>query len=406
MYGYIIESGAGFNLPANATTFAPPGNTLSIEIPNSQGLLTGSGTNRVSSIPLSMLTIDANVGADWKITAKNTLGITLANNHYEPDNREVQSLDTSSIKLTWVNRSLDWLTFRANYTYAEANGGLYTAMNVGLVQNLPNYSGTVNPTPNNDVINGLIRYDMANYTENKIDLMATWTPRDDMTVTANARDDLKSYQTTYPSIDVDDPSLMYGRTTYETISAGLQWEWQFAQRSGVSAYAAWDGSRLGLADARSNNTLYTNWWLADGQRDWYGGFNYFHNFDRMRFDLGWNYLYSRGLDSFNYLTPNVLLPTPINPATGAAYAAGVFAPGSVDYPNMVYRVNTITVGVTAPITPRISLRLSDTYEVGRISDWHYVGLNNGLVINQHLYTDAGPQSYRENLVMLLLNIKL
>ncbi|MDR2013530.1 MAG: MtrB/PioB family outer membrane beta-barrel protein [Rhodanobacter sp.] len=387
-YGYILESGAGFNYPANAATGAPPGNTLAIEIPDAAGNIAVSGNNRVGNIPLSMLTVDANVGADWRVTDKNTLGVTLDNIHYEPDNREVQNIDTSSIKLTWINRSFNWLTLRANYTYAEQNSGSsYNRINAGAVQGLPNYTGAISAVPG-DNIAGVVRFDMASYTQNKIDLMATFMPRDDMTITASVRDDLKSYRT-----DLFTPQ--YGRTTYETTSANLQWEWQFAPGSGISSYIAWDGSRLGLAQVQGANGP---WWLTDAQRDLYGGIDYFHTFgDRVRFDFGWNYLYSRGLDSYNYLSSAAIVPAVTPTITG---------PQSLALPRMVYSVNSITAGVTMKITPRVSLRLFDTYEIGRVRDWHYTGLDNNLVINQHLYTDAGPQSYKENLIAVLLNIKL
>ncbi len=84
-----------------------------------------SNLTQISSIPLDMQTTDANVGADWKLGGHNTLGATYAYSRYEPSNRERSEVDDNSIKLTWVNRALDWLTFRANYTFLKQSGDRY-----------------------------------------------------------------------------------------------------------------------------------------------------------------------------------------------------------------------------------------------------------------------------------------
>ena len=52
------------------------------------------------------------------------------------------------------------------------------------------------------------------------------------------------------------------------------------------------------------------------------------------------------------------------------------------------------------------MRLFDYYEIGRIDDWHYAGFDQGLVAGDRVYTDAGPQSYKENLIGVLFNINL
>ena len=54
-----------------------------------------------------------------------TIGATYAFSRYEPGRRERSEVDDNSIKLTWVDRALDWLTFRANYTYLRQTGDRY-----------------------------------------------------------------------------------------------------------------------------------------------------------------------------------------------------------------------------------------------------------------------------------------
>ena len=43
---------------------------------------------------------------------------------------------------------------------------------------------------------------------------------------------------------------------------------------------------------------------------------------------------------------------------------------------------------------------------GAVSDWHYLGFDQGLVVGNRVYTDAGPQSYKTNLIGMFVNVKL
>jgi hypothetical protein len=69
-------------------------------------------------------------------------------------------------------------------------------------------------------------------------------------------------------------------------------------------------------------------------------------------------------------------------------------------------VNSVTAGATIQLSERASLRIYDKYERGSIADWQYNGFNQGLTVGNTLYTDGGPQSYVENLVGILVNVKL
>ncbi len=243
------------------------------------------------------------------------------------------------------------------------------------------------------------KYDMSSRDENKIDLMATVMPREDMTVSASLRADLNSYDATI------------GRQDYDTYGATLQWEWQPAPATNMSAYVAVDRSRLKLANVQDQqagagtdptlggaNYAYDGmWWLRDKQRDYYAGAIFNHDFGKLRFDASWNYLYSRGMDRYTYAGASALAYPDVAPDPGPG--GGAFAP-------MIYRVQSFTVGVTVPLVPRVSLRVFDQYERGHVSDWHYFGLDDGLVIGNRVYTDAGPQSYRVNLVGVLFNVQL
>lgn len=386
-YGYVSENGAqGSIVPGEVGLFDP--------------LRDPSALTRISSLPLDIQTIDANFGADWRFTERNTLGATIDYNRYEPTNRERTEINNANLKLTWINRSLDWLTLRANYTYLNQSGGTYNydPYDFTWSNSLPGYVPPATGTPAHTV-EAERKYDMSSRDENKIDLMATFIPHDDMTISASLRGDFNSYD------------AKIGRQDYDTYSGTLQWEWQFAPATNLSAFVAVDRSRLKLANVQdqqsgvgadptlggANYALNGVWGLSDKQRDYYAGAIFNHSFARLRLDASWNYVYSRGGDNYSYLDPSALAHP--DTATGGGAGGGAF-------PAMVYRVNSLNVGVTIPVARRVSMRVFDYYERGRVSDWHYLGFDAARVIGHRVYTDGGPESYSANLVGVLVTVQL
>jgi len=354
-----------------------------------------SNLTRISSIPYDMQTTEGNVGADWKVGEHDTIGATYTFSRYEPSNRERTRVDDSSIKLTWVDRALDWLTFRANYTYLRQSGDRYDydPYAFAFSTSLPGY---VTPEGGNlpYTVDALRKYDVSSRTENKADLMATFAVRDDMTFTASVRGDWNDYD------------AVLGRQGYDTLGTALQWEWQPSPLTNASIYYGYDQSTLDLANVNDVETgsdptlggvtypLDGRWWAKDKQKNHNAGATLTQMFGRVRFDAGWNYIYARGVTSFRFASGVAL-----------AYFPDAFLP-NIAFPPMTYRVNGLTVGVTVPLTKRMSLRLFDYYEKGDVLDWHYEGLDANRVIDHRVYTDGGPESYSANLVGLLLNIEL
>jgi hypothetical protein len=384
-YGYVSENGAqGSVVPGESGIWDP---------------LTGaSSITRVSSLPLDMQTIEGTFGADWKLGAHDTLGATYTFTRYEPGKRERSEVDDNSIKLTWVDRALDWLTLRANVTYLKQSGDRYDydpydfTYSIDLPGFVPPSSGVPAHT-----VEDLRKYDLSSRDESKVDLMATVQPRDDMTISASLRGDWNDY----------DAEL--GRQRYDTLGVTLQWEWQPTPTTNASVYYGYDRSKLRLANVNEINASGSDpslggstypdlgrWWADDNERNHNAGMTLNHRIGRVQVDANWNLLYSRGTTSYRYASP--LAPAYPDP--------GVTGAGTGAFPPMTYRVNTLNIGVTIPLMTRISLRLFDTYERGSISDWHYLGFDTSRVYDHRVYTDGGPESYDANLIGLLLNIRL
>ncbi|NCT88154.1 MtrB/PioB family outer membrane beta-barrel protein [Stenotrophomonas acidaminiphila] len=239
----------------------------------------------------------------------------------------------------------------------------------------------------------LRKYDIASRTQHKLDLMATFILPRDMTVYVSARADRNHYD------------ARIGRQKLDSYATSVQWEWQPDPDTTASAWYGHDRSELVFAnvndavgsDPQLGGPTYpeaNRWWMDDTQRNHYAGLNLSRRLGRASLDLAWNWTSSRGRTGYRMNSPGALT-VPAN----AALASG-------SYPVMVYRVNSLTAGLSMPLGQRVRLRVFDTWERGNLSDWHYFGFEDTLVYDHRVYVDGGPSSYRVNLLGMMLEVAL
>ncbi len=240
-YGYVSENGSqGSVVPGESGIWDPGAGA--------------SNLTRIRSLPLDLQTIDANLGADWKLGERNTLGATLAFERYEPTNRERSEVDSRSLKLNWINRSLDWLTLRASLTFLKQTGDRYDEDPYGFTwsSSLPGFVAPRAGVPAHTV-DAMRKYDLSSRDQRKANLMATLAPREDMTITASLRGDWNDYD------------ARIGRQGYSTFGATLQWDWQPTPRTQASAYYGYD--RSAPARGQRQRTQRQRRRSAPGRRD-------------------------------------------------------------------------------------------------------------------------------------------
>jgi len=382
-WGYPSENGSqGSVVPGEAGIWDP--------------VTSPSALTRVRNLPLDRELNEASFGGDWRLGDKNTLGATYTFDRTERTHREIATTNDNTLKLTWNNRALDWLTFRANYTYMRRTGSEYDydPYEFTFSSQLPGY---IEPAGGNSAhtVDALRKYDIGSRVQNKLDLMATFALPRDMTFYASVRGDWNDY------------NAVLGRQGYDTLGGSLQWEWQPTPATVASAWYGYDRSVLDFAnvndaavptsDPSLGGPTYPDanrWWMHDRQRNHYAGANIVQRVGRVTFNADWNWSYSRGLTDYRYATPDALTVPALAPLlTG-------------QFPAMIYRTNALTVGMIIPIHKSFSVRLFDTYQRGRVFDWHYLGFEDGQIIDHRVYTDGGPTDYSVNMVGVLLEMQL
>lgn len=381
-YGYIAENGAqGSSVPLEMGVWDP--------------VLFPSVLTRIRNLPLDKEIIEAGFSADWRLNPKNTLGAAVTFTRTERSNREVERQEDSLIKLTWSSRAADNLTLRANYSYLDRKGRDYNydPYEFTYSSDLAGFVDPGNLPPH--TIDALRKYDVGGRKQHKATLIATLALPDAMTLSGTLRGDWNDY------------GAEFGRQKYDSHGASLQWDWQPSERTSANLFLGYDRSSLGMANINElaafgsdpslggDSYLEENrWWVDDDQRNYYGGAQLNRQIGRGQLEAGWNYTDSRGITNYRFNSPGALA----NP-TLAAIAGNGFAP-------MLHRVNTFRISWSIPLSKRTGLRLFDTYETGRLADWHYFGLDESLVTSNRVYLDSGPGNYSVNLIGMLLEVQL
>jgi hypothetical protein len=382
-YGYVSENGSqGSVVPGEAGFWDP--------------VLAPSALTRIRNIPLDKTTTEAHIGADWRVGRYDTLGATYGFTRTDREHRERYSTDDNELRLTWLNRRIEWLTLRANYTFLDQSGDDYEfdPYEFAYSSSLPGFAEDPAAALAHTV-DAMRKYDVSSRRQHKADVMATVMPAEDMTLSFSARGDFNDY------------TAEIGRQSYDTFQTTVQWEWQPAPTTNASVYYSYERTRLKfanvndagatLADPTLGGQTYLDtarWWMSDKQRNHHVGATLQHTLGRVQLDAAWNYTYSRGVDGYQFAS-----------ALALAWPDTVDSAGDA-FPPMTYRVHALNVGLRIPLANRMTLRVFDYYERGSISDWHYAGFARQLVFDHRVYTDGGPENYSDNLVGVLLEIRL
>lgn len=380
-YGYVAENGA-----------------QGAVVPGEMGIVdpVTSITTRIRNLPLDKETMEASVGADLRLEGGNTLGATWRLVRTERSNREYQRVDDNSLRLTWANRALGDLTLRANYQFMDRDGDDYNydPYHFTFSRSLPGYT----PPETGEwphTVAQMRKYDLASRRQHKANLMATWALGATQTLSGSVRAESNDYD------------AQIGRQDYDSTGATLQWEWQPHPGTSVSSWLAYDRAGLDMVNVNESAEFFGSpelggpvypfeglWWADDTQRNHNAGIGIDHQWGRVRLGADWNYVRSSGTTEYRFASPLALAWPDLADTT----------PGR--YPTMEYRVNTLTLSASLPLSERISLYVFDTWERGSIADWHYRGLDAQRVYDHRIYTDGGPEDYSTNLLGLFVEVRL
>jgi hypothetical protein len=119
--------------------------------------------------------------------------------------------------------------------------------------------------------------------------------------------------------------------------------------------------------------------------------------------LGVDYSYSASTTRIDYSFGSTALNA------NAANQAAMAAIAGTALPNMTFLQHTLSFNLLIPVDKKLSVRLFDRLEIGRVKDWHYDGVLKNVMAaydSGTLQLDSGPQKYRANVIGIFLQYKL
>lgn len=393
-YGYISENGSQGSIVPGETGIFDPNNPLY------QSYMVS-----VRNVPFGYTDTLFELGTDWRIGRKSSLGVTYTYDHNLPKYRERKRVDDQRIKLDWVSRDVIGATVRLSWEYAKRDGDKYDydPYRQFFSESLP---GFVDPATGlaAHTVADMRKYDLSDRTESKARAIITYPWGDSATLSATFYGNRDNYD------------ALIGRQDTHTTGATVQWDWQPAPETTMNAYLGAESSRMGIANVADNEALIgadlgqtiadlggplyplaNRWWTFDRESNRNAGLGFSHDFGRMRLDLNYDVTRSLGHVGYDYASTTAL-------AYQGPDAVAVVGDG---FPDNTYRTNTLDMSLSFRLTPDVGVRLFGRYQTGAFSDWHYAGFGNTLSYDHRLYTDKGGElHYNASLVGVMLNLKL
>jgi hypothetical protein len=94
-------------------------------------------------------------------------------------------------------------------------------------------------------------------------------------------------------------------------------------------------------------------------------------------------------------------------ATSQATQAAIIAANAM--PDMTFKQHDLNLSLLVPVSKKTTVRISDSYTVGHVTDWHYDGVIHNAAAafdSGTILQDGGAQNFHANMVGVFLNYKL
>ena len=385
------------------------------------------------------------LAADYDLTRTSAINAALEREVFKRNFRERDKTWEDKLKLGYVDRALEDATLRTSVETDRKRGGEYrfrtfedlgtglpgldpaTQIAMAGVLGYTAFSPAGGAVANNaNLFNRYSyyfrKYDQADRDQNIVNARLNYLLRQDLDVGVSAQ--LKN--ATYPN-------SIYGLTKDNQNSGTLDFNYQpssgetffgfysiqqarksMNMNSGTAlvplvntctaanlalyGYAACSDNVNGVGGSRP---VTDNWSSTTNDRNDVFGFGMQRDIGSMKFGL--DYTYSSSTTKIDY----TFGPTSISGVAANQAAAALIAGSAL--PDMTFVQQTLNLNLLIPIDKKLSIRIFDRFEIGKVKDWHY----DGVIVNRvaaydsgTLLLDAGPQDYRANVIGVFLQYKL
>ena len=401
------------------------------------GVVTPGQNTPVFGQPRSTKQTNYGLSADYDLTRTSSINAALEREDFNRDFRERERTWEDKFKIGYVNRALAEasMTLRTTFEADRKRGGEYryrTFEDLGQalpgldVQTLIAKAGlTGYPALNANIFNRYSyyfrKYDQADRDQNILNARLNYMAREDLDLGATVQVKTVKYPDSFYGLEKDHQNSLTLDLNYQPSADHTMFAYYSYQQgkrklnlnSGVASlvntgctvanlnlfgYSACSDNINGDNGARP---LASSWSSDSDDRNDVLGFGYQRSVGSVR--LGFDYSYSASTSNVSYAYGGTALSN-----VAANQAAMALLAGSA-LPSMTYVQHTLSINVLIPIDKRLSVRLFDRFELGKVKDWHYDDVMIGTMSNYDgntLLLDTGPQKYRANIIGVFVQYKL
>ncbi|MBI5258566.1 MAG: MtrB/PioB family outer membrane beta-barrel protein [Burkholderiales bacterium] len=370
-----------------------------IQDTNARTVYDGSNNIHYRSIPFEGAQDTLRLGTELQLRRRAMLSAEAERDTVHRAHRERHRTWEDRLRLGYTERGFERMTLRLSYEQARRRGSPYESDPYRAFYTVSRPDYTVTRANLLDALHTLEeqrKFDLADRRQQLLKARINLMPRDDMdlglTLQARADDYPAEFGRTgrqsQHAVHLDAgylPSAATALTAYLSRQRARQ------QQAGAadlgSAVAA---GCFSLPPSCSNafgapGSIYPArlaWRAAGQERSSAFGIGLRHRFGRPELELQYSRVSSRSPLAYAYASADAL------------QSPGFAAQAADSFTDMRHQWQAVDAALRLPLSRSLALRLTLRHERVRVADWHYSGLDQGLVVGNRVYLDAGPEGYR------------
>lgn len=347
---------------------------------------------RFRNMPFDKDSVLLSAGADYGVTNSTNLIANIEREEIHYTARELEKVIDNRFQFRLVHRKIGLGTARLSYEFSNRDGDNYNSnpYEPFYTSSLPDF---ISQFPDGNVLHTLSamrKYDIAGRDSHTVNgrFNAIIGDKMDLMLTGSYTD--KDYH------------ARFGLNYSETVTANVEWNYQFALNGSVYAFYSYQHDDRKLTNINDAGLSSSNpdpggpvypldrMWsekITETNHNVGAGLNFTH--DNLTFDLTYSYLYSNSRFHYDY-------------ASTAAFS-NLFSAAEAGngFPDQTYKNQLVEANLRWLVREGTNLRLLYRFEKEDLNDFHYAGLTQP-VITDDIFLMAVPQNYAAHVIAVTI----
>ena len=397
----------------NYTAFNPQTGQFGYLIQDTNASTVFSGTNNVHyrSIPFQGEQDNYKLSGEYQVRRRAVLTADYEREDFHRAHRERDQTWEDRVRFGYTDRGFESATLRLAYEYGSRRGSQYNSdpYKDFYTASLATYTDTVGSALNRlRNLEELRKHDMADREQQVLKARANYLPRADMDFGVTLQSKINAYpadfgrtgKQTQNSLNLD---LGYLPSAVTALNVYYSYQTSKMKQAGAADLGSPFAAGCAVLPPSCSNSFGAPRSIYPADRYWSAvskdrtgvfGLGLRHDFGKPKLDVQYTYSSSRSPLGYSYAS------------AGALESPGLAGQAGNAFPDLTYDLHVFDTGLRLPVSRKTAVRLYYHFEMGKIADWHYSGLDQSRVVPNQVYLDAGPRNYRVQVLGVFLKVTL